>query len=132
MKEKIGDEAERFLTHPVFHALHMCLFYVPRTRSYHALNAFYAASDKCIMSYKDTNSPHSHLRNLLRCQHGKPFDAGSYGPHKHQSGIPAYTMGGLCVVGGVTGFVRTRSVPSLVAGVGYALSFHGNHAVRES
>lgn len=31
-------------------------------------------------------------------------------------------MGGLCVVGGITGFVRTRSVPSLVAGVTYVLA----------
>lgn len=40
-----------------------------------------------------------------------------------QSGIPAYTMGGLCIAGGVTGFVRTRSVPSLVAGVGVGLLY---------
>lgn len=37
------------------------------------------------------------------------------------SAYPAYTMGGLCIVGGVSGFARTRSVPSLVAGVRYEL-----------
>ncbi|KAF9005987.1 transmembrane proteins 14C-domain-containing protein [Cyathus striatus] len=39
------------------------------------------------------------------------------------SAIPAYTMGTLCVVGGITGFARTRSVPSLVAGVGVGLLY---------
>lgn len=28
-------------------------------------------------------------------------------------------MGSLCLVGGVTGFARTRSIPSIVAGVRY-------------
>ncbi|KAI8063899.1 transmembrane proteins 14C-domain-containing protein [Gongronella butleri] len=31
---------------------------------------------------------------------------------------PAFTMSGLCIAGGIAGFARTRSVPSLVAGVG--------------
>ncbi|KAF8740748.1 hypothetical protein AX14_007386 [Amanita brunnescens Koide BX004] len=39
------------------------------------------------------------------------------------SAIPAYVMGTLCIVGGVTGFARTRSIPSLVAGVGVGLLY---------
>ncbi|KAH7106877.1 transmembrane proteins 14C-domain-containing protein [Auriculariales sp. MPI-PUGE-AT-0066] len=39
------------------------------------------------------------------------------------SAIPAFAMGALCIVGGVTGFARTRSVPSLVAGVGVGVLY---------
>ncbi|KAI8983817.1 transmembrane proteins 14C-domain-containing protein [Pilobolus umbonatus] len=31
---------------------------------------------------------------------------------------PSYTLAGLCAIGGVAGFARTRSLPSLVAGLG--------------
>ncbi|TFK74937.1 hypothetical protein BDN72DRAFT_758698, partial [Pluteus cervinus] len=40
-----------------------------------------------------------------------------------QSAYPAYAMGTLCIIGGVTGFARTRSIPSLVAGVGVGLLY---------
>ncbi|TDL24078.1 hypothetical protein BD410DRAFT_786772 [Rickenella mellea] len=39
------------------------------------------------------------------------------------SAYPAYTMAALCIVGGVTGFARTRSIPSIVAGVGVGLLY---------
>ena len=32
-------------------------------------------------------------------------------------------MGTLCIIGGVIGYVRTRSIPSIVAGIGYVLSY---------
>ncbi|KAI0831816.1 hypothetical protein BC628DRAFT_1415322 [Trametes gibbosa] len=32
-------------------------------------------------------------------------------------------MGTLCIVGGITGFARTRSIPSIVAGVGVGLLY---------
>ncbi|KAI0047849.1 hypothetical protein FA95DRAFT_1491849 [Auriscalpium vulgare] len=41
-------------------------------------------------------------------------------------------MGGLCIVGGITGFVRTRSIPSVVAGVGVgALYLYSGDAIRK-
>jgi len=39
------------------------------------------------------------------------------------SATPAYVVGALCIVGGVTGFARTRSIPSLVAGVSVGLLY---------
>ncbi|KAI0730708.1 hypothetical protein C8Q76DRAFT_690745 [Earliella scabrosa] len=42
------------------------------------------------------------------------------------SAYPAYVMGTLCIVGGITGFARTRSIPSLVAGVGWTESSQEN------
>jgi len=39
------------------------------------------------------------------------------------SAYPAYVMGSLCIVGGITGFARTKSIPSLVAGVGVGLLY---------
>ena len=41
---------------------------------------------------------------------------------RQQSAIPLFVMGALCIVGGVSGYVRSRSVPSLVLGVGYVFS----------
>ncbi|KAG8220835.1 transmembrane proteins 14C-domain-containing protein [Butyriboletus roseoflavus] len=35
-----------------------------------------------------------------------------------QSAIPAYSVGVLCITGGLTGYLRTRSLPSLIAGIG--------------
>ncbi|KAI0718818.1 transmembrane proteins 14C-domain-containing protein [Fomitopsis betulina] len=51
----------------------------------------------------------------------------------NMSAYPAYVMGGLCVVGGITGFVRTRSVPSLVAGVTVgALYLYSANSIRNA
>jgi hypothetical protein len=45
-------------------------------------------------------------------------------PTQPQSAIPAFVMGTLCIVGGVTGYARTRSIPSIVAGIGYVLPWY--------
>ncbi|KAG6891256.1 hypothetical protein C0995_008508 [Termitomyces sp. Mi166 len=48
------------------------------------------------------------------------------------SAYPAYVIGGLSVVGGVAGFVRRRSVPSLIGGVTVGLLFlYGADAIRK-
>ncbi|KAF7309095.1 hypothetical protein MKEN_01111600 [Mycena kentingensis (nom. inval.)] len=39
------------------------------------------------------------------------------------SAYPAFAMGGLCLIGGVSGFARTRSIPSLVAGLGVGAAY---------
>ncbi|KAG5721328.1 hypothetical protein E4T56_gene13009 [Termitomyces sp. T112] len=48
------------------------------------------------------------------------------------SAYPAYIIGGLSIVGGVAGFARRRSVPSLVGGVTVGLLFlYGADAIRK-
>ncbi|KAF8417415.1 transmembrane proteins 14C-domain-containing protein [Boletus edulis BED1] len=39
------------------------------------------------------------------------------------SAIPAYAVGALCITGGVTGYLRTRSIPSIVAGIGVGVLY---------
>ncbi|CAG8784869.1 12163_t:CDS:2, partial [Acaulospora morrowiae] len=36
---------------------------------------------------------------------------------------PAYTMGAICVAGGIFGYISKRSVPSLVAGLGIGVLY---------
>ncbi|KAN0113861.1 Transmembrane proteins 14C domain containing protein [Russula decolorans] len=48
------------------------------------------------------------------------------------SAIPAFVMGTLCIVGGVTGYARTRSIPSIVAGIGVgALYLYSGDSIRK-
>ncbi|KAG6867989.1 hypothetical protein C0993_008596 [Termitomyces sp. T159_Od127] len=48
------------------------------------------------------------------------------------SAYPAYAIGGLSIVGGVAGFARRRSVPSLIGGVTVGLLFlYGADAIRK-
>ncbi|KZP01577.1 hypothetical protein CALVIDRAFT_11097 [Calocera viscosa TUFC12733] len=39
------------------------------------------------------------------------------------SAHPALTMAALCIVGGVTGYVRSQSIPSLIAGTGVGVIY---------
>ncbi|EJU03665.1 hypothetical protein DACRYDRAFT_21175 [Dacryopinax primogenitus] len=39
------------------------------------------------------------------------------------SAHPALTMAAVCLIGGVTGYVRSRSMPSLIAGTGVGLIY---------
>ena len=41
----------------------------------------------------------------------------------HKSEIPALIVGCLSLVGGVIGFARKRSVPSLIGGFSYVLAY---------
>ncbi|KIY43100.1 hypothetical protein FISHEDRAFT_78848 [Fistulina hepatica ATCC 64428] len=48
------------------------------------------------------------------------------------SAYPSYTMGGLCVAGGIMGFARRGSVMSLVAGLGVgSLYLYSAYRIRE-
>ncbi|KAH6569420.1 hypothetical protein BASA50_000672 [Batrachochytrium salamandrivorans] len=45
----------------------------------------------------------------------------------------AFTVGGLCAVGGVMGYVKGRSIPSLVAGLGFgSLMVGAGYLIKEN
>jgi len=48
------------------------------------------------------------------------------------SAYPAYVIGSLCIVGGVAGFAKRRSVPSLIGGVSVGLLYlYSADAIRK-
>lgn len=45
---------------------------------------------------------------------------------------PAFTMAALCSVGGIIGFAKTRSLPSIVAGLGVGAAYaYGGYRIKE-
>ncbi|KAI0035329.1 transmembrane proteins 14C-domain-containing protein, partial [Vararia minispora EC-137] len=49
------------------------------------------------------------------------------------SAYPALVMGALCMFGGVTGYIRRQSIPSLVAGISVgALYLYAGNSIRKN